>query len=65
MRNGETKLYRGKSIKKISGTRYIVPGYLGYFGSYYEAKDAIDAADAEDKALDAIAERIKLLGGYL
>ena len=65
MRNGETKLYRGKVIKKISGNCWMVPGYLGYFGSYYEAKDAIDAAKEEARALDEIEARVQALGGYL
>lgn len=65
MRNGEVKRYRGKTITKVSGTCWMVPGFINYFGSYYEAKEAIDAAMEEDRALDEIEARVQALGGYL
>lgn len=65
MRNGETKLYKGRIITKVSGSRWMVSGCIRYFSSYYEAKDEIDAAVEEARALDEIEKRIQELGGYL
>jgi len=66
MRNGEIKNYRGKTITKVNGKCWMVPGYLVYFDSYYAAKDAIDAACAEDEALAGIDDYVKnVCGGYM
>ena len=66
MRNGETKIYRGKAITKVSGNCWMVPGYFNYFDSYYAAKEAIDAACAEDEALRNIDSYVaNVCGGYL
>ena len=65
MKNGEAKNYKGCEIKKISGKRFVVGGFMTRFSTYYEAKEAIDAADAEEKALARIDNYVnKVLGGY-
>lgn len=65
MTNGEIKIYKGCNIKRISGSKFVVGGFMTIFSTYYEAKEAIDAADAEEKALAEIDNYVKnVLGGY-
>ena len=65
MTNGEIKRYKGCDIKRISGKKFVVGGFMTTFSSYYDAKEAIDAADAEEKALAEIDQYINdVLGGY-
>lgn len=66
MRNGETKIYRGKDIIKISAKCWRVPGFFTDFSTYYEAKEAIDWMHAENKALSDIDDYVQsVCGGYM
>lgn len=65
MTNGEIKRYKGCEIKRISGNKFAVGGFMTTFSTYYEAKEAIDAADAEEKALAEADRYVKdILGGF-
>lgn len=66
LRNGESKIYKGRKITKINGKCFQVGGYFYSFKSYYDAKYAIDADAAEDKALKDIDQYVKdVCGGYM
>lgn len=66
MKIGETKVYKGKSIKMVGRDKFVVPGFINYFRSYYEAKDGIDACISEDIAMKEIDAYVRdVLGGYM
>ena len=65
MKNGQSKIYRGYTITKVSGRIYKVGGFITLFDCYAAAKDAIDAAEAEDKALADAERYVQSLGGWL
>lgn len=66
MTNGESKIYRGYTIRKENGRSYKVGGFMTVFKCYADAKDAIDASEAEDKALREAEEYVQnVLGGWL
>lgn len=66
MRNGEIKDYKGKVIRKVSGTEWQVGGFFWTFQTYDEAKEAIDAAEAEDRSLRESEQYVKdFCGGWL
>ena len=66
MTNGESKIYRGCTIKKENGRRFLVGGFMTIFTCYADAKDAIDAASAEEKALTDAEDYVQTVcGGWL
>lgn len=66
MKNGENKNYKGYTIKKENGHRYLVGGFISIFTCYSDAKEAIDAAEAEDKALTEAEQYVQeVCGGWM
>jgi len=66
MKNGESRNYKGYTIKKENGRRYLVGGFITVFTCYLDAKEAIDAAEAEDKALAEAEQYVQeVCGGWL
>lgn len=66
MRNNEIKNYKGYTITKVNGRKFMVGGSMRYYATYDDAKYEIDCWVAEDKALKGIDDYVRgTLGGYM
>lgn len=63
MKNGEYKIYKGATITKVSGGRWLLNGRE--VESYEEAKREVDFSFAEDNALRQIDDYVvDVVGGW-
>ena len=66
MRNGEIKVYKGCTIRKVSGDEFVVGGFMNRFDSYRKAKEAVDAAAEEEKAMTDAEQYVQsVCGGWM